>query len=71
MEKDRIEMSQRERGVSCFGEMVQADASEHDWLEGRGPMLSLVGLIDDAAGDIFHGKPIFSGLSRQLRSRSE
>jgi hypothetical protein len=34
----------------CFGEMVQADASEHDWLEGRGPMLTLVGMIDDATG---------------------
>jgi hypothetical protein len=32
----------------CFGELVQADASEHDWLEGRGPVLTLVGLIDDA-----------------------
>jgi len=39
---------QRRERRSCFGEMVQADASEHDWLEGRGPMLSLVGLIDDA-----------------------
>jgi hypothetical protein len=28
--------------------MAQADASEHDWLEGRGPMLTLVGMIDDA-----------------------
>jgi len=36
----------------CFGEMVQADASEHDWLEGRGPMLTLVGMIDDATGRI-------------------
>jgi hypothetical protein len=32
--------------------MVQADASEHDWLEGRGPMLTLVGMIDDATGRI-------------------
>jgi transposase len=39
--------SRRERRA-CFGEMVQADASEHDWLEGRGPMLTLVGMIDDA-----------------------
>ena len=42
----------RER-KACFGEMVQADASEHDWLEGRGPRLELVGLIDDATGRIF------------------
>ena len=41
----------RERRA-CFGEMMQADASEHDWLEGRGPMLTLVGMIDDATGRI-------------------
>ena len=38
---------------ACVGEMVQADASVHDWLEGRGPRLSLVGMIDDATGRIF------------------
>jgi len=32
----------------CFGELVQWDTSEHDWLEGRGPKLYLVGMIDDA-----------------------
>ena len=32
--------------------MVLADASEHDWLEGRGPMLTLVGMIDDATDRI-------------------
>jgi hypothetical protein len=36
----------------CFGEMVQADASEHDWLEGRGPTLTLVGMIDDATDQV-------------------
>jgi len=41
----------RERRA-CFGEMMQADASEHDWLEGRGPLLTLVGMIDDATGRI-------------------
>jgi hypothetical protein len=38
--------SRRDRRA-CFGEMAQADASEHEWLEGRGPMLTLVGMIDD------------------------
>ncbi|MDD5167692.1 MAG: ISNCY family transposase [Syntrophales bacterium] len=33
---------------SCFGEMVQLDGSHHDWLEGRGPALVLMGYIDDA-----------------------
>ena len=32
----------------CFGELVQADGSEHDWLEGRGPRMVLVVMIDDA-----------------------
>jgi DNA-binding CsgD family transcriptional regulator len=43
-EKHRQRRARRE----CFGEMIQADASTHDWLEGRGPMLTLVGMIDDA-----------------------
>jgi len=34
----------------CFGELVQMDTSEHDWLEGRGERLSLVTMIDDATG---------------------
>ena len=32
----------------CYGELVQWDTSEHDWLEGRGPKLYLVAMIDDA-----------------------
>lgn len=31
-----------------FGELVQWDTSEHDWLEGRGPVRYLVRMIDDA-----------------------
>lgn len=30
------------------GEMVQMDGSHHDWLEGRGPKMVLMGYIDDA-----------------------
>ena len=33
---------------ACFGELVQMDASIHDWLESRGATLVLVTLIDDA-----------------------
>jgi transposase len=32
----------------CFGELVQADGSEHDWLEGRGERMVLLVMIDDA-----------------------
>ncbi len=37
----------------CFGEMVQMDGSHHDWLEGRGPELVLMGYIDDATNTVF------------------
>jgi transposase len=33
---------------ACFGELVQIDASVHDWLEGRGEELVLITMIDDA-----------------------
>lgn len=36
----------------CFGELVQADASHHDWLESRGGGLSLVVMIDDATSRV-------------------
>ena len=39
----------RER-KEAFGVMLQIDASPHDWLEGRGPWLTLVGAKDDATG---------------------
>ena len=35
---------------ACQGAMVQIDASPHDWLEGRGPMMTLHGVVDDADG---------------------
>lgn len=41
--------SRRDR-LPRAGMLLQVDASRHDWLEGRGPRLSLVGAIDDATG---------------------
>lgn len=35
-----------------FGMMIQSDASRHDWLEGRGPRLTLIGFQDDATSRI-------------------
>ena len=35
-----------------LGMMALTDASRHDWLEGRGPMLTLIGFQDDATGQI-------------------
>jgi DNA-binding Lrp family transcriptional regulator len=39
----------------CCGEMVQWDSSEHDWLEGRGPKLCLLALLDDATSRALAG----------------
>lgn len=37
------------------GELVQWDTSDHDWLEGRGPRLYLISMIDDATSRL-HAK---------------
>lgn len=41
--------SRRDR-MPQAGMLLQVDGSRHDWLEGRGPRLTLVGGIDDATG---------------------
>src|SRR2546425_1274451 len=43
--------SRRERR-GAEGMMLQVDGSPHDWLEGRGPCLCLIGAIDDATGKV-------------------
>lgn len=43
--------SRRERRQQ-EGQMLQIDGSPHDWLEGRGPRLTLVGAVDDATGKV-------------------
>jgi hypothetical protein len=43
-----VEVHQWRPRRSRFGEMVQWDTSEHDWLEGRGPKIYLIAMIDDA-----------------------
>lgn len=43
--------SRRER-YPQEGMLLQTDGSPHDWLQGRGPWLSLVGAIDDATGKV-------------------
>lgn len=37
----------------ALGMMLQLDASTHDWLEGRGEEMALLGSIDDATGIVF------------------
>ena len=50
--RNRPHRRRRER-KEHFGEMVQMDGSHHDWLEGRGPKLVLMGYIDDATSKAY------------------
>jgi hypothetical protein len=43
--------SRRER-MAREGMLLQLDGSRHDWLEGRGPWLTLAGAIDDATSGL-------------------
>ena len=38
---------------ASFGELVMADGSPFDWLEGRGPELNLIAMIDDATSRLW------------------
>ena len=44
----------RDRRVQA-GQMILWDGSRHDWLEGRGPRMCLMGAIDDATGELLPG----------------
>jgi hypothetical protein len=46
--RDMVEVHPWRARRSGFGELVQWDTSEHDWLEGRGRVRYLVRMIDDA-----------------------
>jgi hypothetical protein len=59
-----------------LGMMVLTDASREDWLEGRGPALTLIGYQDDATGQVLacafqleHEDTV--GYLRQLRALAE
>jgi hypothetical protein len=48
---EEVHVWRQRRG--CRGELVQWDTSVHDWLEGRGPRLYLVAMIDDASSQAY------------------
>jgi hypothetical protein len=50
--RKREQHRQRRERRACLGELVQADGSIHDWLEGRGPAMVLLAMIDDATSRI-------------------
>lgn len=49
----KIKQHQWRMRKSCYGEMIQLDGSHHDWLEGRGPKMVLMGYIDDATSKVY------------------
>jgi hypothetical protein len=53
--RQREQHRQRRLRRMCFGELVQMDASLHDWLEGRGEPMVLMTMIDDATNRIDAG----------------
>jgi transposase len=52
--RSRQYRSRREREAQA-GMLLLWDGSRHDWLEGRGPLLCLMGAIDDATGELMPG----------------
>jgi transposase len=54
------------------GDLVQLDGSPHDWLQGRGPRLTALGMQDDASGKIlaaqFFSAETSQGYFRLLQS---
>jgi transposase len=53
------------------GMLLQTDSSPHDWLEGRGPELCLIGAIDDATSKVpyalFQEQETTAGYMRMLK----
>ena len=52
--RQRKYRGRRERKPQA-GLMMLWDGSKHDWLEGRGPVMCLMGAIDDATGELLPG----------------
>lgn len=76
-QRKRRRSRHRQRRVrrECFGELVQMDTSIHDWTEGRGEVMVLTAMIDDATGRIvarfYGGETVvahFDLLGRWLRA---
>jgi hypothetical protein len=63
--------SRRERYPKS-GLLLQTDGSPHDWLEGRGPTLCLIGAIDDATSEVpyafFQPQENTAGYIRMLKA---
>lgn len=54
--KRRRKTHKRRERSSAEGSMLQIDGSPHDWFEGRGERVCLVGAVDDATGKIIYAR---------------
>ena len=52
--KKRHPLHMRRPRRAAFGELIQMDASFHNWFEERGPKCALLVLIDDATSRVMH-----------------
>jgi len=50
------EKRRRRQRVAAEGMLVQVDGSPHDWLEGRGPRLALMGAVDSAGSRLLYAR---------------
>lgn len=50
-----VKLRKRRERKAQMGLMLLWDGSTHDWLEGRGPQMCLMGAIDDATGQLMPG----------------
>jgi transposase len=70
----RVVHQMRERRA-CVGELVQIDGSPHAWFEERGPVCTLLVLIDDATGKLlgllFVDQESFHNYARLVRTYLE
>lgn len=63
----KFEVHKRRSRRARRGELLQGDASPHDWFEGRGARCTLVSFIDDATGQVaarFEPSETFAGYCR-------
>jgi transposase len=48
----KLAVHQMRERRACFGELVQADGSDHKWFEDRAPRCTLLALLDDATSRV-------------------
>ena len=63
--RKRVKYHPRRKRRLQIGELVQIDGSIHDWLEGRGPCMSLIAFVDDATSRVMLARFAFCESTRE------